>query len=295
MNRRSGLLGSMLAALLALAFAPPSRAAELGRVECDKLPSRILEQAVPYCAVLPPGYDTDKSRRYPILYFLHGLGDNEQAFIHTGAWNLVEDLWEQKAMREFIIVTPRGNASFYINSHDGKTRYEDFFWMEFLPGMEHRYRVLPGRSHRGISGISMGGYGALHYAFRKPEMFTVVSAHSAALIEKLPAFTSAGPNPSVRARVLGSVFGLPPDETFWQRNSPLTMAKTAHLAGMNIYFDCGAEDDFGFEAGAAALHKLLESRKIPHEFHIYPGGHDVAYFAEHLPESLQFDAKSFAP
>ncbi len=262
-------------------------------MECNSLPSKILGHPVNYCVILPPSYDTDKTRKYPVLYFFHGLGDNEQMFIHAGGFNLVEDLWERGQLGEFLIATPNAGASFYINSRDGKTRYEDFLVQEFLPGIEARYRSKPGRANRAVSGVSMGGYGALHLAFRHPQLFSAVSAHSAAIIDKLPAFTAPTSGGSIRARVLGGVFGSPPDPAFWDRNSPLTLAASANLAGLKIYFDCGDQDDFGFESGAIALDKVLSSRRIAHESHIYPGRHDWPYFAEHLPASLQFHSRLF--
>ena len=267
--------------------------AATGRVECNSVPSKILSRAVPYCVVLPPSFDTDKTRHFSILYFLHGLGDNEQFFVHSGAWNLTEDMREKGELKDFLVATPDGDASFYINSKDGKNRYEDFLLQEFLPFIEKRYRVALGRTHRAIAGISMGGYGALHLAFRHPEMFVSVSAHSAALIEKLPSFLGPQPN-SPRSRVLGGVFGSPPDEAFWERNSPITLARTANWAGLKIYFDCGDQDDYGFEVGATALDKVLNLRHIPHEFHIYPGRHDPAYFAEHLTASLVFASRALS-
>ena len=273
----------------------PSSYADSGRVECNSVPSKILARPVPYCVLLPPSFDTDKSRRFPILYFLHGLGDNEQTFLHTGAWNLVEDLRDKGLLKEFLIATPAGGASFYINSFDGKSRYEDFLLREFFPFIAAHYRVRPGRANCAISGISMGGYGAFHLAFAHPELFSSVSAHSAALIEKLPLFLSGnGSAPSsARSRILGGVFGLPPDTAFWERNSPLTLARTARLSGQKIYFDCGSDDDFGFDSGAAALDKILSSRKIPHEYHLYPGRHDWSYFASHLEASLSFHSSLF--
>jgi S-formylglutathione hydrolase FrmB len=282
-------------ALLCLAFFAAASVvhAATGRVECNNLPSKILSRQVPYCIVLPPSFDANKTRQFPILYFLHGLGDNEQFFIHSGAWNLTEDMWEKGALKEFLIATPEAGASFYIDSRDGKNRYEDFLLQEFFPYIEKRYRAAPGRGHRAIAGISMGGYGALHLAFRHPQLFASAGAHSAALIDKLPAFLGSSPD-SPRARVLGAVFGSPPDPVFWDRNSPLALARTANLAGLKIYFDCGDQDDYGFETGAAALDKILSSRHVAHEFHIYPGRHDAAYFGEHISASLTFASQSFA-
>jgi S-formylglutathione hydrolase FrmB len=282
-------------ALLCAAFAvmASTAVAATGRVECNSIPSKILSKPVRYCIVLPPSFDADKSRQFPVLYFLHGLGDSEQSFIHTGAWNLTEELREKGAIKEFLIATPDGDASFYIDSKDGKMRYEDFLLQEFFSFIEKRYRVAPGRGHRAIAGISMGGYGALHLAFRHPQLFSSAGAHSAALIEKLPLFLGTTPN-SPRSRILGEVFGSPPDAAFWDRNSPLTLARTADLRGLKIYFDCGDQDDYGFDAGAALLDKVLSSRHIPHEYHLYPGRHDAAYFGERLPASLEFASRAFS-
>jgi S-formylglutathione hydrolase FrmB len=289
---RHACLLHALCFLYVLSF-PSSSLSATGRVECNSLPSKILSRPIAYCVVLPPAFDADKARHFSILYFLHGLGDNEQFFVHSGAWNLAEDMREKGELKDFLIATPDGGASFYINSKDGKDRYEDFLLQEFFPFIEKRYRVAAGRGHRAIAGISMGGYGALHLAFRHPELFVSVSAHSAALIEKLPAFIGTTPN-SPRARVLGGVFGSPADPAFWDRNSPIVLARAANLAGLKIYFDCGDQDDYGFDSGATALDKVLTSRRIAHEFHIYPGRHDPGYFAEHLPASLLFASRAFS-
>ena len=287
--RRSQGIFLYLLCFLYVLYIPSSLAS--GRVECNSVPSKILARSVPYCVVLPASFDADKTKRFPILYELHGLGDNEQFFVHSGLWNLVEDQRERGELKEFLIATPAGGASFYINSKDGRVRYEDFLLREFFPFIEKKYRAAPGRANRAISGVSMGGYGALHLAFRHPQLFSSVSAHSAALIEKLPAFVSTPQSP--RSRILGGVFGIPPDIAFWNANSPLTLARSANLAGLKIYFDCGDQDDYGFDGGATALDKILTARKIAHEFHIYPGRHDPGYFAAHIPASLAFHSALF--
>lgn len=287
---RAALTALLMGFMGCMGGAPRATAGQAtGRAECVSLPSKILDRTVPYCVLLPPSYDAEKTRRYPVLYLLHGLGDNEQMLVHSGGMNLVQDLWEQHQLGEFLIVTPAGGTSFYINSHDGKRRYEDFFLQEFMPGVEKRYRALSGRGSRGIAGISMGGYGALHIAFRHPQLFAAVGAHSAALIEKLPNISAQNSQQMSRLRVLGDAFGSPFDAAFWNQNDPATIARTANLVGLKIYFDCGSEDDYGFDSGAEALDKLLASRHILHEFHLYPGGHNWIYFAEHLPALLEFE------
>lgn len=289
---KCGLAASAVLLLLFCAFPARPVRAGTGRVECQSLKSKIFSGSVPYCILLPPSYDEQKSRRYPVLYFLHGLGDNEQMFVNSGGWNLIEDLWEQHKLGEFLIVTPAAGASFYIDSRDGKQRYEDFFLREFLPAIEARYRTEASRTKRGIAGFSMGGYGALRFAFLHPELFGSVSVQSAALMEKLPNISLAESVQGSRLKIF-DVFGVPPDPNFFDRNNPLMLARTAKLSGLKIYFDCGSEDDYGFYKGAEALDKILSSRHIAHEFHLYPGRHDWSYFAEHLPASLQFEAHAF--
>jgi S-formylglutathione hydrolase FrmB len=271
----------------------PSSLRAASRVECNSIPSKILARGIPYCVVLPPSFDEDKTRHFPVLYFLHGLGDNEQFFVHSGAWNLVDDMRDKGELKDFLIATPDGRSSFYINARDGRERYEDFLVQEFLPYIEQRYRAAPGRANRAISGISMGGYGALHLAFHHPQLFSSVSAHSAALIDKLPTFLAGTTPNSPRSRLLGNVFGNPPDPSFWEQNNPIAIARTGNLANLKIYFDCGDVDDFGFDSGATIIDKVLTSRRIPHEFHIYPGRHDAVYFAAHLPVSLAFHSHFF--
>jgi S-formylglutathione hydrolase FrmB len=270
--------------------------AAAGRAECRSVPSRILGRKVAYCALLPPSYDADRARRYPVLYFLHGLGENELVLPDSGAWNLIQDLWDQKRIGEFVIVTPNAGRSFYINSRDGHVRYEDFFIREFLPFIEAHYRIRADRAHRGISGVSMGGYGSLRFGFRYPQLFGSVSAHSAALIAKLPRAQLEGSAGQALAMALGGAFGTPFDPAFWDRNSPFTIVRNGpRPVGLKIYFDCGTEDEYGFNVGAQAFHELLVARRIPHEFHLYPGGHDEAYVAQHLPASLAFHSLAFGP
>jgi len=270
------------------------------RIDCSALNSRILKRVAHYCVYLPAGYDAGATQRpvtrYPVLYFLHGLGDNEQTLFNGGGWTLFDDLRKQHKMGDFLIVAPEGWRSFYINSADGTVRYNDFFLQEFLPHIEHKYRVRPGRAGRGISGISMGGYGALRFAFAHPELFSAVSAQSAALItespQQLDAVSQTG---SPLAGVLGPVFGNPIDVPHWKANSPFVLARknATALKRMAIYFNCGQDDNYGFEKGAAELHEELKKDGVTHEYHSYPGDHSLTYFLSHFDEVMEFHSKAF--
>jgi len=275
-------------------------AAAQSRMDCSALNSQILKQVVHYCVYLPAGYDASAAlhpmKRYPVLYFLHGLGDNEQTLFNGGGWTVLDDLRNQHKMGDFLIVSPEGRRSFYINSADGAVRYNDFFLREFLPQIEGKYRIRPGRSGRAISGISMGGYGALRFAFAHPELFSAASAQSAALITESPqTLDSASRTGAPLDGVLGAVFGKPVNVSHWNENSPFVLAKRngPALRKTAIYFNCGQEDNYGFEKGAAVLHEELQKEGVQHEYHAYPGDHSLSYFLLHFAEVMEFHSKAF--
>ncbi len=279
-------------ALLALCLVPLLHAQ--GRAECSVIKSEILQRPVRYCAFLPASFDEDKTRRYPVLYYLHGLGDNEQSVLNLGGWDVISDLRRQGKIGDFIVLAPSAGRSFYLNSENGKFRYEDFFIKEFMPQMEKKYRVERTRSTRGITGVSMGGYGALRFAFKYPGEFAAVSAQMPALIAELPKDLNTG-GAGAPGSLLGDVFGSPFDRAYFDRNNVFYFARTdsaASLKRMKIYFDVGNNDDYGFEQGAQVLDKLLTSRGIPHEFHIYSGGHNAQFAIAHFGEVIQFQWKA---
>jgi S-formylglutathione hydrolase FrmB len=277
-----------------------SRAFAQGHIDCSSLNSLILKRPVHYCVETPPGFDSKDAKgqvpRYGVLYYLHGLGDNEQTLFKTGGWTLIEDLRQQHKIGDFLIVAPEGRNSFYINSADGKDRYSDFFLNEFMPFIEKRYGIRAGRAGRAIGGISMGGYGALRFAFAHPELFSSVSAQSAALILESPKdINTAARSGSPVVRALIGVFGNPIDVAHWHANNPFILAKQkpAALKKLAIYFNCGQNDDYGFEKGAAALDKQLTAEGIRHEYHPYAGDHSLNYFLTHLGETMEFHSRVF--
>jgi S-formylglutathione hydrolase FrmB len=259
------------------------------RVQCGAMKSKFVPGNIGYCAMLPPSYDAKPGKKFPVLYFLHGLGADQSFLASSGASSEIEEAWEEKRLGEFVIITPQAENSFYINSRDGHTLYDDFFVKEFIPQMERRFRVMGDRSGRAIGGISMGGYGALRFAFKYPRMFVSVAVHMPALLEELP-HGSSGVGLSV---FLGTAFGSPLNERFWKENTPFVFARTANLQGLKIYFDCGDHDNYGFDAGTRQLDRLLTARHVEHEAHIYPGGHDWQFVGEHLGASMEFQSRAF--
>jgi S-formylglutathione hydrolase FrmB len=286
--------------LLCVPFIFPDSSHAQGRLDCAVFNSHILQQPVHYCVLLPDDYAANAAshppKPYSALYFLHGLGQNEQALFKSGGWDLIEDLRQQGKIDQYLIVAPEGKNSFFIDSADGNVRYSDFFMHEFIPYIEKKYLVKKSRAGRAISGLSMGGYGALRFAFAYPEIFSAVSAQSAALMTESPQeLNSALQSRTQLGRLMASPFGDPINIPHWKRNDPFNLARTnkAQIAKLAIYFNCGQQDDFNFEVGAEALHRQLQSEGIKHHFHLYPGDHSPDYFLSHLGETLEFHSKAF--
>jgi S-formylglutathione hydrolase FrmB len=298
MDRRLRIIFLFAFVAIVLSGSLPARAQS--RIDCNALNSRILKHEIHYCVYIPASYDVGVAKhpaqRYPVLYFLHGLGDNEQTLFNSGGWTLLDDLHKQHKIGEFLIVAPEGGRTFYVNSADGSVRYSDFFLQEFIPHIENKYRIGVSRKNRAISGISMGGHGALRFAFARPEMFSAVSAQSAALITESPReLDTAAKSGAPLGKLLATVFGNPIDVPHWKDNSPFVLAQKnlAAIRKLAIYFNCGQDDNYGFEKGAAALDEQLRKEGVKHEYHPYPGDHSVTYFLSHFAEVMEFHSREF--
>jgi S-formylglutathione hydrolase FrmB len=279
--------------------APPEAIRAGSRVQYKTYASALLNRELRYGIYLPPSYEMSGTRRYPVLYFLHGLGENEMRWSTRGEGDLILDqMIAGKGIGEFIVAVPVSSSNgFYTNVRNGSAPWEDALVKEFIPMIESTYRVNATRATRGISGISMGGYGALKVAMKHPEMFGSVSAHSAALV---PDFETATPIVKAYLGLAETIYGLAvnaakPDFSYWDANNPLELAKdTNKLKGMKIYFDCGTEDMYGFFAGHKALDDVLTRAKYPHTAELHPGPHGWNFARQHMQESLLFHWNAFA-
>ncbi len=263
-------------------------------LDCETIESSILGRGINVCVALPDDYDARASDHFPTLYFLHGLFENERSWSERGGQQILEDLRRQGQLGDFIVVLPDGGKTFYVNSLDGHERYEDFFIRELVPYIDGRYRAIAKPAARGISGTSMGGYGALHLGMRHPNVFGSASAHSAALLTRIPNPLPTEGRWGFYARILQGPFGSPLSGEYWEENSPLTLADhPERFANLKLYFDCGDHDRYGFEEGAEELHEKLETKGFPHDFALRPGGHGWSYLAQYMKYSLLFHWRLF--
>lgn len=263
-----------------------------GRVEYTKFRSESLGRDVNCAISLPPSYDREEKRRYPVLIFLPGLFNSERDWEERGMQARLEELRAAGKIGEFIVAIPYGANSFYLNGKDG-TRYEDAIVKDFLPFVDKTYRTIGTARGRVIEGISMGGYGALMIAFKQPEKFAAVAAHSAALFEELPKppASAADGRGRFRYELAAKLFGAPFDVQFFQDNNPLNLAKinAAKIKHLKIYFDVGEQDRYGFDAGNRQLDATLTAAGIKHEFYPAPGEHGWSFLLSRSTEALTFD------
>lgn len=258
--------------------------------------SSLLNRPVKYSIYLPPDYYT-ANRRYPVLYLLHGLGDNETSWVQFGEANQIADAGiDAGEIPPMIIVMPDAGTTFYINEYQGKLRYEDMFVQEFIPHIDALFRTRTQSEFRAVSGLSMGGYGALVLAMHHPDLFGSCAALSAAVRtdEALVNIPEERYNEVYGPLFSGPIKGEARLTLTWKRNSPITLARSAPEGNLNRvrwYIDCG--DDDALTVGNSILHIALLERKIPHEYRVRDGSHTWSYWRSGLPDALKFVGISF--
>src|SRR6516165_8471161 len=280
--------------VLLLAFSTQVLAQE--HVQYKTFQSKLLGHEVRYGVYLPPSYASSPAKKYPVLYFLHGLFEDETRWSTRGQTDqIMNRMIAEGKIGEFIVAIPYGGTSFYTNTRDGSEKWEDAVVTEFIPLIESSYRVIASRATRGISGTSMGGYGALKIAMKHPDLFGSASAHSAVLLQDLSAAKVSAGRLQRFQDMFDKIYGINQDLSYWEANNPMTLAKdTKKLNGLKLYFDCGTEDDYGFNVGTRQLDEMLTKAGYAHESHLYPGRHGWDYAMQHTSESLLFHWKAFS-
>lgn len=254
------------------------------------LKSKILQMDRKFAVYLPPDYETSQ-RSYPVLYLLHGAGDDQTGWVQFGeVLHLADKAIKEGAATPMIIVMPDANTGRrgYENDITGKWRYEDFFFQELMPYVEKAFRVKGEKRYRAIAGLSMGGYGSFTYALRRPDLFAAACPLSAA----------TGPHSidDVRQRLSVEQAGMVDStlQAYFNRQSVLQlvsqMPDTAKKA-VRWFIDCG-DDDFLYE-GNSLVHIAMKKKDIPHEFRIRDGSHNWTYWRASLPLVLEFVSMSF--
>jgi enterochelin esterase family protein len=245
-----------------------------GRLLTGQIPSPSLGRPIPYSVYLPES--EPEARRLPVLYLLHGRGDDETT------WNVKGDIaatLDRKIargeMRPMIVVMPAVRNSWYIDDPrpDGFGPYAMAFMQDFMPGIEARYPIARCQQGRGIGGVSMGGYGAVLYALSDPDRFAAAFSLSGSLFGEDAREIAA--RRAAYERIFEGAFGAPFDvQRFLDWNVFMRLERNAAAVRRLSFWLMAGEDDFvSIRNGTIRLHAELQRRGIPSELAIVKGGH----------------------
>lgn len=248
-----------------------------GRVDTVQVQSAAMNNTIP-CVIISPDQYTLGNERFPVVYLLHGYGGKYSDWIKQ-----VPELALMADRYGVMIVCPSGANSWYIDSPlEPSMRYETFVGKE-LPGyIDNTYRTLADRDHRAITGLSMGGHGALYLAIRHRDTFGQAGSLSGGV--DIRPF----PNNWEIKKSLGEI-GTNPEN--WERNTVINVADSLKNKDLRLFIDCGTADFF-FDVNRN-LHKKLLERGIEHDYIERPGAHTWAYWRENVEYHLLFFRRGF--
>ena len=280
---------------IVLAFIPLSMGwAQGGLVyETRTVKSEILKMERKYAIYLPPGYN-ESDQSYPVLYLLHGSGDDHTGWVQFGqVQHIADKTIEEGKCARMIIVMPDANTGRrgYFNDIRGDFNFEDFFFNELIPHIEKTYRVRSERRYRAVSGLSMGGGGTIFYALHRPDLFAAAAPLSAS--------TGNWDFEQYKSRQRNTSSDVTEEqlEAYYKRHSIEEIIKNApkeemdRIKQVRWYISCG-DDDFLYE-GNSRMHITFRKNEISHEFRIKDGGHTWTYWRMELPVVMEFISKSF--
>lgn len=232
---------------------------------------------------LPPGYDSPAAanRRYPVVFLLHGWPGSDGNWMELGhAPEIADSLAASGAIPEVILVFPNGNGtgllgrSYWIDSYDGRCRLETWLTRTLVPWVDGRFRTRREPSARAIIGLSDGANAAFDLSLRHPDLFGAAAGHSGDYVLE-------------KTFGCGAIYGPDPgaDSILAAHSPALYIGRVADVARrLRLYVDCGTSDES--ISLTRAFHARLDSLRIPHEYHEFPGSHSWSYWRQHLHQSL---------
>ncbi len=277
-------------AIVALFFISLSVQAQAGKVMDNlTLHSEIMNGERKYAVYLPPDYETSE-RSYPVLYLLHGAGDDQTGWVQFGeVLRITDNAIKDGTATPMVIVMPDANTGKrgYFNQGDD-WRYEDFFFEEFMPQVEKKYRIKGEKRFRAVAGLSMGGGGSFMYALHHPELFS----------SSCPLSAYVGPltieDFKERLKDSDVKYSNAEMKEYFKQHNALELIKTVpveDVKSVRWYIDCG-DDDFLYE-GNSLMHIAMRKKEIPHEYRVRDGHHSWTYWRASLPKVLEFVSDAF--
>jgi enterochelin esterase-like enzyme len=252
--------------------------------------STLLKSDRKFAIYLPPDYETSQ-RSYPVLYLLHGAGDDQTGWVQFGeVLRITDQAIKDGTATPMIIVMPDANTGQrgYYNDISGKWKYEDFFFDELMPHVEKTYRIKGEKRFRAIAGLSMGGGGSFMYALHRPDLFSSACPLSAYIgplsVDDFKAGLKRGNETYEESAV----------QPYFEKHNALSLINSMDakdIKSVRWFIDCG-DDDFLYE-GNSLVHIALKKKEVPHEYRVREGAHNWTYWRESLPVVLGFVSDAF--
>jgi len=250
--------------------------------------SKILKGPRKYAVYLPPDYETSE-RSYPVLYLLHGAGDDQTGWVQFGeVLRITDNAIKEGIATPMIIIMPDADTGQRGYFNVGDWKYEDFFFEELLPHVEQKYRIKVGKRYRAVAGLSMGGGGSFMYALHHPELFSSACPLSAYIgpltLEDLKS----------RMERSNQKFSNKELEQWFAHHNALNLIESVpedNIKSVRWYIDCG-DDDFLYE-GNSLVHIAMTKKQISHEYRVHDGAHNWTYWRAALPNVLGFVSDAF--
>ncbi|MEM0577567.1 alpha/beta hydrolase [Flavobacterium polysaccharolyticum] len=256
------------------------------KVDTLQVASVAMNKTYKAAVVLPNSYTKSKTA-YPVLYLLHG------AYGHFNDWlsktpnkEVVKNLADQY---DIIIVMPEGETfSFYLDSPvNSGSQFETFITKEVIGAVDKTYRTIADKRARAITGLSMGGHGALYLSAKHPELFCAAGSMSGAVdMSVMLNRESSAQVIQLMQPVFGDQSG---NQEMYAKYAVLRMIDTIKANKLPLIIDCGV-DDFLIEPNRE-LHRRLVYNKVEHDYTERPGAHTWEYWENALPYHVLFFSK----
>ncbi len=277
----------LIALACCLGALSPLKAATVDSLD---VPSKIMNKAYKAAVVLPASYAKSKSA-FPVLYLLHGGGGHFSDWLKlTPDKSLVQNLADQY---NFIVVMPEGETfGWYMDSPDPSSQFESYIIKEVLPKIDATYRTVKSEKGRVITGLSMGGHGAMYLSTRHPDLFGAAGTMSGAMDINYTKFRVNETFAKSLQDRFTKLFGTSDTSNdLFVKNSVVNMSEQIKKNGHPIIIDCGV-DDFLIDVNRE-LHRRLVYNGTPHDFTERPGAHTWDYWQNSLPSHFLFFQKVF--
>ncbi len=263
------------AILIALLLACQSIA---GTADTVSIYSNSMHKAI-NCVIIKPDTYSEAGKRFPVVYLLHGYSGNYRNWITK-----VPALKNDVDLYQIIIVCPDGNyGSWYFDSPvDSSYRYETYIAAEVVNYVDANFKTIADKEHRAITGLSMGGHGALFLGLRHSNIFGAAGSMSGGVDLK-----ESGNRFEISKRI-GDTINY---ATHWHNLTVINLIENYTSTGLKIIFDCGAEDIF--IDGNCRLHQKMKKLKIPHDYTERPGKHNWDYWANSVRFQLLYFSNFF--